>query len=199
MPQDDKREPAFIHPAAIVGDARMGDGVMVWAHAVIMDGATVGAGSVICSGCLVEGGAVLGRGVKLKNGVQVWDGVQIGDFSFVGPNATFTNDLYPRSWVRPPEWSPTRLGRGVSVGAGAVILCGTTIGDFATIGAGAVVTRNVKPHQLVVGNPARHAGWVCVCGIPLDDQEQRCLKCGGQVSWDGNEILVISGSAAEPS
>jgi acetyltransferase-like isoleucine patch superfamily enzyme len=28
------------------------------------------------------------------------------------------------------------------------------------VAAGSVVTRDVRPHQLVVGNPARHLGWV---------------------------------------
>ena len=176
----------------------MGDGVVVYANAVVMDGASVGAGSVICSGCFVEQGAVLGAGVKLKNGVQVWDGVHIGDFSFVGPNATFTNDPYPRSWIRPPEWVPTRLGRGVSVGAGAVVVCGTSVGDFAMIGAGSVVARDVRAHELVVGNPARHAGWTCVCGIRLAVRQATCDRCGASVEWSAQDEPTVAGSGLAP-
>src|SRR3712207_9217078 len=49
-------------------------------------------------------------------------------------------------------------------GANATIVCGTVLGGWAMVAAGAVVTRDVEPHQLVMGNPARAAGWVCECG-----------------------------------
>jgi len=80
--------------------------------------------------------------------------VTIEDEVFVGPRATFTNDLHPRAVG---EWSitPTLVKKGASIGAGAVIVCGVTIGEGAMVGAGAVVTKNVPPGATVVGNPAR--------------------------------------------
>ena len=41
--------------------------------------------------------AQVGDRVTLKCGVQLWDGVTLEDDVFVGPNATFTNDPFPRS------------------------------------------------------------------------------------------------------
>jgi len=41
------------------------------------------------------------------------------------------------------------------------------------VGAGAVVIRDVLPHAMMVGNPARRIGWMCLCGGKLD----RRLRC----------------------
>ena len=73
---------------------------------------------------------------------------------FVGPQATFTNDMMPRS-RQPFELRYTTVRRGASIGAGAVILPGITVGEGAMVGAGAVVTKDVPPSTIVVGNPAR--------------------------------------------
>jgi hypothetical protein len=90
----------------------------------------------------------------------LWDGVELGDDVFVGPNVTFTNDLFPRSRQRPAEYARTEVQRGASIGANATVLAGTTIGTNAMIGAGSVVTRSVPPNAIVRGNPARIVGYV---------------------------------------
>jgi acetyltransferase-like isoleucine patch superfamily enzyme len=86
--------------------------------------------------------------------VQIWDGIRLEDDVMVGPNATFTNDLFPRS-KQPFHLNPTVVERGASIGANATILCGITIGSGAMIGAGAVVTKDIPPRAVVVGNPGR--------------------------------------------
>jgi acetyltransferase-like isoleucine patch superfamily enzyme len=91
----------------------------------------------------------------VKCGVQLWDGVTLEDDVFVGPNATFTNDLEPRSRNDAAKLLPTLVKKGASIGANATILPGLTIGEGAMVGAGAVVTKDVPPRTLVVGNPAR--------------------------------------------
>jgi dTDP-4-dehydrorhamnose 3,5-epimerase-like enzyme len=103
---------------------------------------------------------VIGDRVTIKCGVQLWDGTRIEDDVFIGPNATFTNDRFPRSkkWLERVE--QTVIRRGASVGANATILPGITIGINAMIGAGAVVTRDVPPNAIVAGNPARIRGYV---------------------------------------
>lgn len=53
---------------------------------------------------------VLGVGdrVTIKSGVQLWNGLRVENDVFIGPNATFTNDPFPRS-KQPPERFPTTV------------------------------------------------------------------------------------------
>lgn len=144
----------YIHPRALVETDAIGAGTRVWAFAHVMPGATIGTGCNICDHTYVEGGATVGDRVTLKSGVFLWDGVHVEDDAFIGPQATFTNDLRPRS-RQPFERLETTIRRGASIGAGAVILPGLQIGAGAMVGAGAVVTRDVPAGATVVGNPAR--------------------------------------------
>jgi carbonic anhydrase/acetyltransferase-like protein (isoleucine patch superfamily)/dTDP-4-dehydrorhamnose 3,5-epimerase-like enzyme len=108
----------------------------------------------------IENDVNIGDRVTIKCSVQVWDGVTLEDDVFVGPNATFTNDPFPRSRRRPAEFLKTHVRKGASIGANATILPGLTIGQNAMVAAGAVVTRDVPPNAIVVGNPARIKGYV---------------------------------------
>lgn len=54
---------------------------------------------------------------------------------------------------------PTIIGNDVLIMYNAIILSGVTIGDGAFIGAGAVVRKNVPPYAIMLGNPARLAGY----------------------------------------
>ena len=65
------------------------------------------------------------RSRDVKCGVQLWDGLRVADDVFIGPNATFSNDKYPRSKQHQPACSQTHIGRGASIGAGAVDPAGT--------------------------------------------------------------------------
>jgi acetyltransferase-like isoleucine patch superfamily enzyme len=169
-------EGVFVHAQGLCESARVGDGTRVWAFAHVMEGAEIGRECNICGHSFIETGARLGDRVVIKNGVQVWDGVSIEDDVFVGPNATFTNDLKPRA-TRPRETLellPTRVERGATLGANVTIVCGHVIGREAFVAAGAVVTRDVAANALVAGNPARRVAWVCGCGERLADD----LACG---------------------
>ena len=181
----------FVHPSALCESESVGQGTHIWAFAHVMRGAVVGCDCNIGEGVFIESGAVIGKRVTIKNHVMVWDGVQIADEAFIGPAATFTNDLRPRSprmnavsnrYKKRENWRLlTRVGRGASLGAAVVVLPGLTIGEFSMVGAGAIVTRDVVAHELVVGNPAKHLGWVCFCGSRLN-QDSTCLCCGTTVS-----------------
>jgi UDP-2-acetamido-3-amino-2,3-dideoxy-glucuronate N-acetyltransferase len=150
----------FVHAAAIVEPgARLGAGTHVWAFAHILPGAVIGSDCNICDHVFIENVVQLGDRVTVKSGVQVWDGVVLEDDVFVGPNATFTNDLFPRS-KQYQESATTLVQQGASIGANATILAGITIGRNAMVGAGAVVTKTVPPNAIVVGNPARIKGYV---------------------------------------
>jgi len=138
-----------------VQSKQIGEGTRVWQYVVILPGAVIGRDGNICSHCFIENKVVVGDRVTVKCGVQLWDGVTLEDDVFVGPNATFTNDLNPRSRNASVTMLPTLVKKGASIGANATILPGLTIGEGAMVGAGAVVTKDVPPRTLVVGNPAR--------------------------------------------
>lgn len=153
-------EQHYQHPNAIVETNTIGAGTRVWAFAHILPGAVIGSECNICDHVFIENKVTLGDRVTIKCGVQLWDGVFLEDDVFVGPNATFTNDPFPRSRQYPGEFPKTHVRKGASIGANATILPGLTIGQNAMVGAGAVVTRDVPPNAIVVGNPARITGYV---------------------------------------
>jgi acetyltransferase-like isoleucine patch superfamily enzyme len=153
-------DPIFIHPQALVESDAIGAGTRVWAFAHVMKDAKMGERCNIGDHSFIESGVIIGNDVTIKNGVSVWDGVEIGDRVFVGPNVAFTNDMRPRSRVYHEHAERTTIGEGASIGANATILPGAHIVKYAMIGAGAVVTKPVKDFELVIGNPAVHAGWV---------------------------------------
>ena len=145
----------------------MGEGTRVWAFAHVLPGARIGADCNLNDHVFVENDVIVGDRVTVKSGVQLWDGVRLGDDVFIGPNATFTNDSFPRSKQYPAEFEKTIVGPGASIGAGAVILPGVRIGRRAMVGAGAVVVRDVPAHAVVVGNPARIVGYADSAPTPL--------------------------------
>ncbi|HEY5959195.1 MAG TPA: WxcM-like domain-containing protein [Polyangiaceae bacterium] len=146
---------SFWHPSAIVESTNVGMGTRVWAFTHILPSAVVGADCNLCDHVFIENDVIIGDRVTIKCGVQIWDGLRIEDDVFIGPNATFANDTFPRSQQHPTAFPTTTLRRGASIGANATILPGVTIGQHAMVGAGAVVTRSVPPYAVVVGNPAR--------------------------------------------
>ena len=151
----------FQHPAALVESSSIGAGTRVWAFAHILPGAVIGRECNICDHTFIENDVVLGDRVTVKCGVQLWDGVRLEDDVFVGPNATFTNDPFPRSrHYLGAELRRTTVKKGASIGANATILPGLSIGERAMVGAGAVVTRDVPPDTIIAGNPARIMGYV---------------------------------------
>lgn len=150
----------FVHPLGCCESGKIGSNTRIWAFAHVLPGARIGADCNICDHVFVENDVIVGDRVTVKCGVQLWDGLRVEDDVFIGPNATFTNDRFPRSKAYPDAFSQTRVGRGASIGANATILPGVTIGQYAMVGAGAVVTRSVPPYAIVVGNPARIVGYV---------------------------------------
>lgn len=149
----------FQHPNALVETTQIGAGSRIWAFTHVLPGARIGADCNICDQVFVENDVVVGDRVTVKCGVQLWDGITLEDDVFIGPNATFTNDPFPRSRQYPDAFPRTLVKRGASIGANATILPGLTIGTNAMVGAGAVVTRDVPPNAIVVGNPARITGY----------------------------------------
>jgi UDP-2-acetamido-3-amino-2,3-dideoxy-glucuronate N-acetyltransferase len=160
----------FIHPQALCESSAIGAGTRIWAFAHVLPGARIGRDCNICDGVFVENDVTVGDRVTVKCGVQLWDGLLLEDDVFIGPNATFTNDRFPRSKVYPEAFSRTVVREGASIGANATILPGIEIGAGAMVGAGAVVTRSVPANAIVAGNPARIAGYVDTAPAPTEAQ-----------------------------
>jgi UDP-2-acetamido-3-amino-2,3-dideoxy-glucuronate N-acetyltransferase len=180
--------PYFVHESAYVDEgAQIGAKTKVWHFSHVMKGARIGERCVIGQNVNVDGGTVIGSNVKIQNNVSVYTGVVIEDDVFLGPSCVLTNVSNPRSQVnRHSLYEGTVLKRGCSVGANATIVCGVTIGRYAFVGAGSVVTKNVPDFALVIGNPARQAGWMSRhghrLGPPDGDGMMRCPESGYRYS-----------------
>ncbi|HPV17095.1 MAG TPA: DapH/DapD/GlmU-related protein [Bacteroidales bacterium] len=160
----------FAHETAVIDDSvNIGKGTKIWHFSHIMTGSVIGKNCNIGQNVVISPGVKLGNNVKVQNNVSVYTGVICEDDVFLGPSMVFTNVVNPRSAVnRRDKYEETLVEKGATIGANATIVCGHKIGRFAFIGAGAVVTKDVKPYSLVVGNPARHTGWMSEYGHKLN-------------------------------
>lgn len=145
----------FIHPSADVQTKEIGDGTTIWQYSVVLSGARLGRDCNVNCHCFIENQVSLGDRVTVKSGVYLWDGLEVEDDVFIGPNATFVNNPFPRSKQFITDYKKTIIRRGASIGAAAVIMTGIEIGENAMIGAGSVVTKNVPANTVWYGNPAR--------------------------------------------
>lgn len=153
---------AIVDPSATFADEL----TRVWHFAVILPRAVIGRSCSIGSRAEVGRGSIIGDRTRISAGVFLPAHSVVGQGVFIGPNATFTDDLYPvvpKPDDPPYVALPPFIGDGASIGAGAIILPGVTIGRKARIAAGAVVTRDVAAEETVKGMPARTvetpAGW----------------------------------------
>ena len=186
----------FLHKRAIIeADVTIGTGTRIWAFVHVLPGAVIGSDCNICDRTFIEGDVRIGNRVTIKCGVSLWDGLVVENDVFIGPNAVFTNDVRPRSLIRPATYPRTLLKEGCSLGANCVILPGRTIGRWAMIGAGAVVTHDVPDFGLFYGVPARLKGWVCRCGhkLALTADSHWICSCGRTYEQkNGNEMQESS-------
>jgi UDP-2-acetamido-3-amino-2,3-dideoxy-glucuronate N-acetyltransferase len=196
-------QPFFVHPQALVETKEIGARTRVWAFAHVMAGARLGSDCNICDHAFVESGVVLGNNVTVKNGVAIWHGVTIEDDVFLGPNCVLTNDPNPRAYIKKGEdtLTETLIRSHATIGANATIVCGVTIGHYAFIGAGATVIRSIPDFALVVGNPARQTGWMCVCahrlGAPVAmeiDQRTTCDRCNKSFVKTSHGLALLRNS-----
>ncbi len=181
-----------IHESAVIeSDVEIGRDTKIWHFSHILAGSRIGEGCTIGQNVMIGPRVTIGNGCKIQNNVSVYEGVTLEDDVFCGPSVVFTNVLNPRAHVsRKHEFKPTLIRHGVTIGANATILCGITLGNYSFIGAGAVVTKNVPNHAIMVGNPARHAGWMCTCGERLGD-DLACLACGVKYDESGKGLVGL--------
>ena len=158
----------YVHPSAIVDPgAKIGKGTKIWHFCHIGPEAVIGERCSLGQNVYV-GKVKIGNGVKIQNNVSIYDEVEIEDDVFCGPSMVFTNVYNPRAAIpRKDQYRKTLVKKGATIGANATIICGVTLGEYCFIGAGAVVNRDVKPYALMVGVPARQAGWMSSFGEKL--------------------------------
>lgn len=198
-----------IHPTALIEDGvTIGDHSSVWDNVHIRKNARIGHHVSIGEKSYIAYDVKIGNFVKLNAFVYICAQVEIEDMCMISAGTVFTNDLFPRAMNKeltdletsdPTEetlW--TVVKQGSTIGANATIGPGITLGAFCMVGMGAVVTKNIPSQALVVGNPARIIGYVCVCGPRLINTKQEtpvpediaCHRCGRLYTWDGEQISL---------
>lgn len=197
----------FIHPTAnIEAEVTIGENSKIWDQVHIRKGAQIGHDTQIGEKSYIAYGVKIGNYVKINAMVYIPACVTVEDGCMISAGTVFTNDLYPRSMNKEltgletsdptEETLYTLLKRGVTIGANATIGPGITLGEFSMIGMGSVVTKNVPAFGLMLGNPARLVGYVCICGPrlitlknpPKTNSNVICERCQRHYSWDGEKI-----------
>jgi UDP-2-acetamido-3-amino-2,3-dideoxy-glucuronate N-acetyltransferase len=187
-----------IHASAIVdAGASIGDDTRVWHWVHVCAGAVIGARCSLGQNVFVGNRVRIGDNVKIQNNVSVYDNVTLEDDVFCGPSMVFTNVYNPRSAVsRKDEYRDTVVRRGATLGANCTVVCGVEIGEYAFVGAGAVVNRDVPPFALMLGVPARQAGWMSRYGerLPLGLEgsgEYVCPHTGDRYRLDQGRLHCV--------
>lgn len=142
----------MIHSLSDVQSVNIGENTNIWQYCVVLKGAKIGSDCNICSHCFIENEVVIGNRVTVKNGVYLYDGITIEDDVFIGPNATFCNDRYPKSKNKNFKLEKILIKKGASIGANVTVLPGVTIGANALIGAGSVITKDVPDNTKIIGS-----------------------------------------------
>ena len=191
----DNKNDCFVHPSSYVDEgATVGKGTKIWHFSHIQKGAVIGENCSLGQNVNVSGSVTIGNGVKIQNNVSVYDDVVLEDDVFCGPSMVFTNVYNPRSAVsRKDEYRKTLIRKGATLGANCTIVCGTTVGEGAFVGAGAVINRDVPDYALMVGVPARQAGWMSAFGerllLPLSGEgEVVCHGDGSTYRLQGSQV-----------
>ncbi len=163
----------YVHETSLVDDgAVVGDGTKIWHFSHIMKGCRIGQNCIFGQNTCVSPDVQIGCNVKVQNNVSIYTGTVIEDDVFLGPSCVLTNVTNPRSQVvRHSLYEKTIIRRGATIGANATIVCGIEIGRYAFVGAGAVVSQDVPDYALMVGVPARQAGWMSRHGIKLTEPD----------------------------
>ncbi len=183
-------KPYYVHPSAYVDEpCEIGEGTKIWHFCHVMKNAKLGRGCNLGQNVFVASDVVIGNNCKIQNNVSLYAGVELEDDVFCGPSCVFTNVINPRSQiVRHSQYLPTTVRRGATIGANATIVCGATLGRYAFIAAGAVVRGDVPDYALMIGVPARRAGWMSRHGHRLPKPGPDGIMVCPESGWRYQEV-----------
>lgn len=99
----------LIHPSAVVGHSKLGEGTLVAAGAVVTSRTSIGRHCIVNVKASVSHDCVIGDFVSLNPGSTICGHCHVGDGVMIGAGATVIDRI--------------RVGEGAIVGAGAVVVC----------------------------------------------------------------------------
>ena len=183
----------FIHESSIIDEpCEIGEETKIWHFSHIMSNCKIGRKCNIGQNVVISPNVIIGNNVKIQNNVSIYTGVICEDDVFLGPSMVFTNVINPRSAIiRREQYIDTLVKKGASIGATATIICGNEIGKYAFVGAGSVITKSVMDYSLVVGNPAKHIGWISEFGHRLNFDDKGlaiCSESGQEYKLSNNKV-----------
>ena len=192
------------HQTAVIDPGcEIGEGTHIWHFSHVMSGSRLGRDCNLGQNVVISPGVKVGNNVKIQNNVSVYTGVELEDDVFCGPSMVFTNVVNPRSHVsRKHEYRRTLVRKGASIGANSTIVCGVTLGRYCFIAAGAVITKDVPDYALMIGVPARQAGWMCYCGVRLPAgpaSTAQCQDCGRLYALEADACREITTEESLPA
>ena len=194
----EEKKTYFVHESSYIDDdVLIGEGTKIWHFCHVQKGARIGKNCILGQNVNVGNNVIIGNCCKIQNNVSVYEGVVLEDYVFCGPSMVFTNILNPRCkypQVGSKYYKKTIVKEGASFGANCTVICGITIGKHAFVGAGAVVTKDVPDYALVVGNPARIAGWMSEAGEKLKFDSAGiaiCSKSRKRYKLENNQVREI--------
>ncbi|MDM8527685.1 acyltransferase [Anaerolineales bacterium HSG24] len=180
----------FVHESAYIDQpCQIGDGTRIWHFSHIMKNAIIGQNCNFGQNVLVASNVIIGNNVKVQNNVSIYEGCIIEDDVFCGPSCVFTNVNNPRSQInRRSAYETTKIRRGATLGANCTIVCGSTVGRYAFVAAGAVITKDVPDYALMMGVPARQAGWMSRHGHRLSNPNNEGIMICPESNYRYQEI-----------
>ncbi len=189
--------PYFVHSSAFINaPCEIGEGAKIWHFCHVSKGARLGRRCVLGQNVYIGDGVQIGDNVKIQNNVSVYTGTTIEDDVFLGPSCVLTNVTNPRSQVnRHTLYERTLIRRGATIGANATIVCGATLGRYAFVAAGAVVVHDVPDYALMLGVPAKRAGWMSRHGHRLSEaapgEQMVCPESGYRYLEQGGLVRCL--------
>jgi UDP-2-acetamido-3-amino-2,3-dideoxy-glucuronate N-acetyltransferase len=180
----------YVHPSAYVDEpCEIGEGTKIWHFCHVSKNAVIGRRCNLGQNVFVASDVIVGDNCKIQNNVSLYTGVELENDVFCGPSCVFTNVINPRSQiVRHSQYIKTVVRRGATIGANATIVCGATLGRYAFIAAGAVVRGDVPDYALMIGVPARRAGWMSRHGHRLPAPDGQGIMVCPESGWRYQEV-----------